>query len=159
MTTIMTNTLNVSKKYQFYITFEIFHDIFAIIWSIVRNVKYIKHDVIRRIIFCNSFSFRRFFFTSWRWISYWRCQSFSSISTLRCRFYANFLNVLFSLLIASYDLLFNEKKTLFDRLNITNWKLFKTIIFDRDKKFLFELWIIVFKKLDVKLLYSTTYYV
>ena len=51
------------------------------------------------------------------------------------------------------------KKALFDRLNVADWELLKAIIFDRDKMFLFELWMIVFKKLDIQLLYSTAYHV
>ena len=47
---------------------------------------------------------------------------------------------------------------MFHRLNIANWKLSKVIIFDRNRKFLFELWIIIFKHFDVNLFYFTIYY-
>ena len=48
--------------------------------------------------------------------------------------------------------------TLLHRLNIANWELSKIIIFDRNKKFLFELWNKFFQKLKIDLLYFTTYH-
>ncbi len=47
---------------------------------------------------------------------------------------------------------------LLSRLKLMNWGLLKTIIFDRDRKFLIDLWKIMFDKLEVKLLYSTVYH-
>ena len=47
---------------------------------------------------------------------------------------------------------------LLNRLNTTDWKFFKNIIFDRDKKFLSNMWIAMFIRLKVKFLYSTVYY-
>ena len=52
----------------------------------------------------------------------------------------------------------NWGKVLLHHLNIANWKLLKIIIIDKNKKFLFELWIVIFKRLDVNLLYSTVYH-
>ena len=49
-------------------------------------------------------------------------------------------------------------KALLNKLNITDWNLSKMIIFDRNRKFLSELWIALFALLNVKLLYSTTYH-
>ena len=49
-------------------------------------------------------------------------------------------------------------KALLHRLNIADWKLSKVIIFDKDRKFLSELWIVIFKRLDVSLLYFTVYH-
>ena len=45
-----------------------------------------------------------------------------------------------------------------DRLNTADWGLPKTIISDRDRKFLSELWRAIFSKLGVLLLYSTAYH-
>ena len=44
------------------------------------------------------------------------------------------------------------------KLNLVDWDLFKTIISNRDRKFLSKLWIEFFKRLNVKLLYSTVYH-
>ena len=44
------------------------------------------------------------------------------------------------------------------KLDTSNWNLFKMIISNRNRKFLFELWTKLFQKFDVDLLYSTTYH-
>ena len=44
------------------------------------------------------------------------------------------------------------------RLNTSNWNLFKMIISNRNRKFLFELWTKLFQEFDVDLLYSTNYH-
>ena len=44
------------------------------------------------------------------------------------------------------------------RLDLVDWDLSKTIISDRDRNFLSKLWMKLFKRLKVKLLYSTIYY-
>ena len=49
-------------------------------------------------------------------------------------------------------------KALLHQLNVADWRLSKIIIFDKNKKFFFELWIVIFKRLDVSLFYSTTYH-
>ena len=49
-------------------------------------------------------------------------------------------------------------KAFFDRLDLTNWNLSKIIISNRDRKFLSDLWSILFSQLNVKLLYSTVYH-
>ena len=43
-------------------------------------------------------------------------------------------------------------------MNLTNWKLLKVIISNRDRHFLSDLWTKLLVRFDVKLLYSTTYY-
>ena len=50
------------------------------------------------------------------------------------------------------------REALLNRLDIANWRLFKTIIFDRDRKFLSEMWTIIFKKLEIKLFYFIVYH-
>ena len=50
------------------------------------------------------------------------------------------------------------EKTLLNRLDTANWELLKAIIFDRDRKFLNEMWTVIFKKLKIKLFYFTVYY-
>jgi hypothetical protein len=47
---------------------------------------------------------------------------------------------------------------LLERLELMNWGLSKTIISNRDSKFLIELWKTIFDRLDVKLLYSIVYH-
>jgi hypothetical protein len=47
---------------------------------------------------------------------------------------------------------------LLKRLELMNWKLSKTIISNRDSKFLIELWKTIFDRLNVKLLYSIVYH-
>ncbi len=47
---------------------------------------------------------------------------------------------------------------LLDQLDIADWGIPKAIISDRDWKFLSELWLAMFKKLGVKLLYLTIYH-
>ena len=48
--------------------------------------------------------------------------------------------------------------TLLKRLDLANWDLPKTIISNKDRKFLFDLWTDLFKRLKIKLLYSTAYH-
>ena len=45
-----------------------------------------------------------------------------------------------------------------ERLNLTNWRLLKIIISDRNRKFLSNLWIALFDQLEVKLLYFIVYH-
>ena len=47
---------------------------------------------------------------------------------------------------------------LFERLEMTDWDIFKNIITNRNRKFLFELWSTIFAKLKIHLLYSTSYH-
>ena len=49
-------------------------------------------------------------------------------------------------------------KTLFDKLDLTNWNLSKVIISNKNRKFLSDLWSILFSQLNVKLLYSIVYH-
>lgn len=45
-----------------------------------------------------------------------------------------------------------------DSLDIIDWGILKAILSDKDRKFFSKLWSVMFKKLGVKLLYSTAYY-
>ena len=47
---------------------------------------------------------------------------------------------------------------LLHKLDISDWNLFKVIIFARNRKFLFDLWTKLFQKLEIDLLYSTAYH-
>ena len=49
-------------------------------------------------------------------------------------------------------------EALINRLELIDWKIPKTIISDRDRKFLSELWQAIFKRLGVSLLYFTAYH-
>ena len=44
------------------------------------------------------------------------------------------------------------------RLQIANWKISIVIIFDRNRKFLFDFWIAFFKRLEINLLMNTAYH-
>ena len=48
--------------------------------------------------------------------------------------------------------------TLIDKLNVADWNTSNVILFDRDRKFLSELWITIFRYLSVKLLYFIVYH-
>ena len=50
------------------------------------------------------------------------------------------------------------KKILLNKLNIVDWKISKIIIFDKNRKFLSDMWIVIFKKLDVRFLYFIVYH-
>ena len=45
-----------------------------------------------------------------------------------------------------------------NRFDITDWELSKTIIFDRNRKFLFDFWKVIFKQLKILLLYFIAYH-
>ena len=47
---------------------------------------------------------------------------------------------------------------LIDKLNVADWNTFNVILFDKNRKIFSELWITIFKYLDVKLLYSIVYH-
>ena len=47
---------------------------------------------------------------------------------------------------------------LLDRLLIVDWKIFETIVFDRNSKFMFDLWQIFFIRLNTRLLIAVTYH-
>ena len=49
-------------------------------------------------------------------------------------------------------------KILLNRLDIIDWEISKIIISNKDRKFISKLWIELFRQLNVKLLYFTTYY-
>jgi hypothetical protein len=52
----------------------------------------------------------------------------------------------------------NWAKTLLERLLIANWDISESIISNKDFKFIFEFWRIVFNKLEIKLLMSIVYH-
>ena len=47
---------------------------------------------------------------------------------------------------------------LLERLELADWDILKVIILDRDRKFISEVWIAIFKKKSIELLYSTAYH-
>ena len=47
---------------------------------------------------------------------------------------------------------------MFDQLNLIDWNLLKEIIFDRDWKFLFKIWTIIFFRLKIKFMYFVAYH-
>ena len=50
------------------------------------------------------------------------------------------------------------RHALLNRLDIVDWDLSKAIISNRDRKFLFDMWEVMFSRLEIELLYSTTYH-
>ena len=64
------------------------------------------------------------------------------------------------LLVSSRDIFIaiEWNHELLDRLDMTDWSLSKVIIFDRDRKFFFEMWTTMFKRLNAKLFYSIAYH-
>ena len=49
-------------------------------------------------------------------------------------------------------------EALLKRLNTVDWKILKTIIFDKNRKFLDDMWFVIFQRLEVKLLYFIAYH-
>ena len=47
---------------------------------------------------------------------------------------------------------------LLNKLNIADWEISKIIIFDRNSKFLFDMWKKIFSRLETKLLYFIVYH-
>ena len=95
--------------------------------------------------------------------------SFNTITMNFILILSNELNTLFIvickysrriILIANKEIYnaFDWANALLDRLLITNWNFFETIISNRDSRFMFEFWRILFTKLDTKLFTFTTYY-
>ena len=50
------------------------------------------------------------------------------------------------------------KKVLLNKLNIVDWEISKIIIFDKNRNFLSDMWIVIFKKFDVRFLYFIVYH-
>ena len=81
---------------------------------------------------------------------------------------SNELNTLFMIIYkySKKNLIANKKiynvfdwtNALLNRFLITNWEIFKTIISNKDSRFMFEFWRILFTKLNTKLFIFTTYY-
>ena len=79
---------------------------------------------------------------------------FNNIMSMICKFFKR-ITVVFEIDIWNAS---QWAIALFERLNMTDWDFSKVIISDRDRKFLFELWSILFAQLRVKLLYFTVYH-
>ena len=78
----------------------------------------------------------------------------NNIMSITCK-YSKRITIVFDKNIWSTK---NWAKALLKRLDIANWNLSKVIISNRNRKFLFDLWTKIFTRLDIKLLYSTTYH-
>ena len=50
------------------------------------------------------------------------------------------------------------KIVLIDKFDIANWNISKVIISNWDRKFLFDMWIVIFKQFEVRLFYSIVYH-
>ena len=80
--------------------------------------------------------------------------SMNNVMTITCKFFKRIV------IISGKDTwnAFEWTVALLHRLDIADWELSKVIIFDRDRKFLSNLWIKLFQQLKVDLLYSTAYH-
>ena len=78
----------------------------------------------------------------------------NNVMTITCKFFKRIV------IISNKDTwnAFEWTVALLHRLNIANWELSKVIIFDRNRKFLSNLWIKLFQQLEIDLLYSITYH-
>ena len=81
-------------------------------------------------------------------------QEFDTIMSIFCKFFKRDFVVFDKKIwfVREWDI------ALFDRLDIANWNLSKIIISNKDRKFLFDMWTIIFEKLKVKFMYSTIYH-
>lgn len=81
-------------------------------------------------------------------------EHYNYLMFVSCKFFKRILldskKNIFFIIQWKYDLL--------NRFDIKDWNLSKIIISNRDKKFLSKMWIVMFIKLDVKLLYFTIYH-
>ena len=140
-------------------------------WYIQRLTKHIK-AYIKHCLKCNLNQTRRH-------KSY---ESLQSILTSSVSFHSIAIDFILALFISSVDMnaimsvtcKFSKRVTaisekfiwtvsewadaLLQKLDIADWNLLKNIIFDRDKKFLSNLWKNLFNRLKIKLLYITTYH-
>ena len=81
-------------------------------------------------------------------------EDFDSLLTVFCKFSKR-------IMIVSEKFIYSAEKWVelaLDRLQLTDWEISATIIFDRDFKFIFEFWRNLFKRLDVDLLTFTVYH-
>ena len=84
----------------------------------------------------------------------------SSLKKLNCFMFVNckYFKRILTILNKIIYIVVQWEHALLNRLNIVDWRLSKTIIFDCDRKFLFDMWTIMFTKLNVKLFYFITYH-
>ena len=80
--------------------------------------------------------------------------SFNCFMSINCKFFKRIL----LMLEKNTHFVVQWKHVLLNRLNLIDWNLFKIIIFDRDRKFLFDFWIVMFTRLNMKLFYFVVYH-
>ena len=80
--------------------------------------------------------------------------SFNCFISINCKFFKRIL----LMLEKNTHFVAQWKHVFLNRLNLIDWNLFKIIIFDRDRKFFFDFWIIIFTRLNIKLLYFVAYH-
>ena len=81
-------------------------------------------------------------------------ENWNYLMTVTCKFIKRILLILEKTIMTEIE----WKHALLNALDTIDWKLFKIIISDRDKKFLSELWTTMFTWLNIKLFYFAAYH-
>ena len=121
--------------------------------QINRIKRHQSHDslqsILSSIILFHTFSLN-FILT----LSISRVEQFNVVMSITCKFTKRIIIVLNKNIwtIVEWD------RVLLNQLDFDDWKLFKILIFDRDRKFMKNLWREIFIRFDVRLLYSTIYH-
>ena len=112
-----------------------------------------SHDSLQSIL-SSIISFHTFNLNFIFALSVSRVEQFNVVMSITCKFTKRIIIVLDKNIwtVAQWD------RTLLNQLDLDDWKLFKMLIFDRNRKFIRNLWREIFTRLDVKLLYNTIYH-
>ena len=78
----------------------------------------------------------------------------NSVLTVTCKFFRKIVLIIDKIIYSVSQWI----NALLNRLLIADWNISIVFIFDRDFKFMFEMWQIFFRRLDTKLLMSTAYH-
>ena len=81
-------------------------------------------------------------------------EEFDVVMSIICKFFKRIICVLKKFIWTITQWI----KTLLNRFDVVDWNISKIIISNKDRKFISELWIELFRQLNVKLLYSTAYH-
>ena len=83
-----------------------------------------------------------------------RVDQFDCVMSINCKYFKRIM------LVSSKSTwtITQWNHVLLNRLNIIDWKLSKVIISNRDRKFLSNMWTVMFTRLEIKFLYSAAYH-
>ena len=107
-----------------------------------------------QLIFTSSISFHIITIDFVLVLSLFKLEEFNCLMSITCKYFKKMLLISKK----TTHIVVQWSRFLFDKLNIVDWELFKTIISNRDRKFLFEMWNIMFKRFDARLLYFAAYH-